>query len=254
MWTSALLKSNAKICLRNHHWNAVVVCLLSGLLGASSAGFHFDIDLDEFTSDGAVWEDLLYRFQHGHFLDLLEPIIVLMALLAGLTAVALLLFVGNALQVGSKRYFLSAREQPTPISMVFSGFKYRFGNTVMTMFLRDLYIFLWSLLCGIPGIIKSYEYRMVPHLLAENPNMAPQRALSLSKEMMMGRKMDTFLLDLSFIGWEILSSMTCGILGLLYVAPYVSATNAELYTAIRTEAFARGLTDAHELPGFAPAT
>ena len=75
------------------------------------------------------------------------------------------------------------------------------------MFLKGLFQGLWSLLFVIPGIIKSYEYRMIPYILSENPNISRKRAFEISKQMMKGNKWDTFVLDLSFIGWQILSGI-----------------------------------------------
>ena len=85
----------------------------------------------------------------------------------------------------------------------------------------------------IPGIIKAYEYYMVPYLLAENPNMDAKEALERSKEMMYGNKFETFVLELSFIGWDLLSGMTLGILDVLYVRPYKQLTYAALYEALK---------------------
>ena len=106
-------------------------------------------------------------------------------------------------------------------------------SNVKTLFFKDLYTFLWSLLFVIPGIIKAYEYRMMPFLIAENPDMTTQEAFDKSKEMMMGNKWDAFVYDLSFLGWFILNALTCGILGLFYVNPYYYAADANLYRAIK---------------------
>jgi uncharacterized membrane protein len=97
------------------------------------------------------------------------------------------------------------------------------------MFKRTLFTTLWSLLFVIPGIIKGYEYRMIPYLMAENPDLSSEEAFALSKQMMNGQKWDAFVLDLSFIGWDILAGFTFGILSALYVQPYKNLTNAALY-------------------------
>ena len=101
------------------------------------------------------------------------------------------------------------------------------------MFLMDLFTALWTLLFVIPGIIKSYEYKMIPYLLAEDPEMSYQDAFAKSKEMMHGQKWNAFVLDLSFIGWHILSAFTLGILGIFYVMPYYYQTSAELYLTLK---------------------
>lgn len=110
----------------------------------------------------------------------------------------------------------------------------------MIMFLRNLFIFLWTLLLVVPGIIKHYEYLMVPYILAENPGMRREEAFLISKKMMMGQKWDTFVLDLSFIGWRILEGLTFGILGIFYVEPYIQSTFAELYTVNKEVAYRNG--------------
>ena len=85
----------------------------------------------------------------------------------------------------------------------------------------------------IPGIVKGYEYRMIPYLLAEHPEMSTKDAFARSKEMMSGNKWKAFVLDLSFLGWKLLSLLTCGILSVFYVTPYEHATNAALYDALK---------------------
>ena len=102
-----------------------------------------------------------------------------------------------------------------------------------TLFLRDLYIILWSLLFIIPGIIKGYSYMLVPYILAEEPAMDNKEAFRLSREMMDGNKWHAFCLDLSFIGWHILNVFTFGLLGIFYVKPYQATASAEMYIAIR---------------------
>jgi len=93
----------------------------------------------------------------------------------------------------------------------------------------------WSLLFIIPGIVKSYSYRMVPYILAENDEISGKEAIELSMQMMNGHKWNTFVLDLSFLGWQILSAFTLGILSVFYVAPYIHATDAELYKTLRDQ-------------------
>src|SRR5699024_7626307 len=102
---------------------------------------------------------------------------------------------------------------------------------VKTQFMKNVYIFLWTLLFIIPGIIKSYEYRFVPYILAENPHLPTGEVLAISKDLTDGRKMEIFILDLSFIGWDILGLFFFGI-GTFFVDPYVETTNARLYEVL----------------------
>ena len=107
----------------------------------------------------------------------------------------------------------------------------------MDSVLKNLYIFLWSLLLLIPGIVKAYEYRMVPYLLADYPELSTEEAFRISREMMNGEKMNTFILDLSFIGWYILSGITCNLVGIFYLYPYKYATDAELFLVLKQNYF-----------------
>lgn len=243
MWSRELLKTNAKQRLARYHWYGVLVCLLAALLGASSMP-SLNFEVSEETSINL--ENYLTQLSEESLL--IAVIILVVSVVVMLVALAFHLLVSNPVRVGFARYFISAREVNTPVSELFSAFRTNYTNTATVMFMHDLYIFLWSLLFVIPGIIKSFSYFMVPYLLAENPDMDGDRALQLSSDMMVGHKMELFVLQLSFIGWQILSMITFNIVGILYVAPYYTATMAEFYVAVRSEAFARGLTSQSELP------
>lgn len=148
-------------------------------------------------------------------------------------AFALKVFVLNPIHVGCMKWFLRNRAEDKPkIRAVVEVFSEGYIRVVAIMFLRDLYTFLWALLLIIPGIIKSYEYRMIPYLLAENPNLTVSETFGMTKKIMDGNKMDTFVLDLSFLPWALLATMTCGILSVVYVAPYMALTNTELYVCL----------------------
>lgn len=155
----------------------------------------------------------------------------------GLIIVALVLvidvFVANPLEVGIRRFFTQNLNQPAGVKEITYAFDKNYKNIAKTMFYRDLYTFLWSLLFIIPGVVKAYEYRMIPYLLAENPEMSKEEAFAASKQMMDGQKWRTFVLDLSFFGWIILSGLTCGILSIFYVNPYIFSTQSALYEALR---------------------
>lgn len=76
---------------------------------------------------------------------------------------------------------------------------------------------------------------MIPYILAENENITTDEAFIRSKEMMDGNKWNAFVLDLSFIGWEILNAFTLGILGIFYVNPYIHQTDAALYDCLKIQ-------------------
>ena len=144
------------------------------------------------------------------------------------------------LQTGYLAYTLKTiRHQESGLDELFRYFK-QFVKLFCLYFMVQLFTALWSLLFVIPGIVKSYEYCMVPYILAENPGMNRKEAFLISKKMMMGQKWNTFVLDLSFLGWRCLEAITFGILGIFYVEPYVQATRAELYAYNRTIAYQNG--------------
>ncbi|MDD2457476.1 MAG: DUF975 family protein [Eubacteriales bacterium] len=99
---------------------------------------------------------------------------------------------------------------------------------------------LLATLLSIPWINRSYAYRQTRWILGDNPRIGYRRALRLSRQMMKGHKFDTFVLDLSFIGWYILGLLAF-VIGVVFVAPYYRATQAELYAVLRRNAVSQGL-------------
>ena len=252
MWTRSLLKTNAKQVLRQNYWTAFLVCLVASLLSFGSGGFRLNFNLNYNTSTE------YYNYQFNPFdvfggNPLTSSIVRFLTVFASvLTIIFLLLriFVTNPIEVGRCRYFMESRIGDAPFSSLFSVFgSPGYWNIVKVMFLKNLFVFLWSLLLVFPGIYKSYQYRMVEYLLAENPYLPYDRALDLSRMMTDGEKFNIFVLELSFFGWFFLGAMLCYI-GMLFVYPYFYATFAELYAAMRAKAFACGMSDEEELSGF----
>lgn len=103
-----------------------------------------------------------------------------------------------------------------------------------------LFSFLWSLLFFIPGIVKSYSYALTPYLLATHPEIGAKQALKLSMKLMNGKKGELFLLDLSFLGWILLSGLTCGVLSVFYVSPYQTTTKTLWMRQLVAQAEANG--------------
>lgn len=158
-------------------------------------------------------------------------------LISVVLAIIFSVFIVSAIKVGGRRYFIEARKsEQAKATVILSMFKKdRIINISMIMLLRNIYVFLWYFTI-IGGIIKQYEYRMIPYILAQNPKIKRKQAFKLSKEMMKNNKWKTFVLDLSFIGWRILSVLTFGIVGILYSNPYIAATITELYEVLKEKA------------------
>ena len=117
---------------------------------------------------------------------------------------------------------------------IFEGF-YDFWSAFKLTWLTGLFTFLWSLLLIIPGIIKSYSYSMAIFILAENKGMSALEAINKSKKMMEGHKMDFFVLQLSFLGWILLTYVTFGI-ALFWVWPYMYTSYANFYKSLKSDA------------------
>ena len=107
--------------------------------------------------------------------------------------------------------------------MVFRGKE--ISKIILLYLLVNLYLFLWTLLFIIPGIIKSFSYAMTYFIINDHPEYSLNQAITESRRMMDGHKMEYFILCLSFIGWFILSCITLGI-GFLWLIPYFYTTSA----------------------------
>ncbi len=183
------------------------------------------------------------------------------------------ILVAIPLQVGLMRYLMEARVGNPPLSSLFSVFTSDgFWSVVWTSLKTQIKIALYFLLLIVPGIIKAYEYAMVPYLLAENPYLSSTRAQEISSDMMDGEKWSLFILEWSFFGWYFLASIVVSVLCILFsflpfilaqwliiitamldvcfISPYVCATIAELYAALREKVLATHCTSTDELGGF----
>jgi len=165
-----------------------------------------------------------------------QPTLGVILCIGAVLALSFTIFIADPLIVGGKRYFLKARQAGnTKIRVMIEVFqKENWLNVAIIMFLRNIYNALWYLTI-VGGIIKTYEYRMIPYLLAENPKMDRKEAFQISKQMMKHNKWKTFVLDMSFFGWNFLSVLTFGLLSILYTNPYNAATIAELYVTLKEQ-------------------
>lgn len=125
------------------------------------------------------------------------------------------------------------RDENLDYGHLFDGFNQYF-RIFLAELLRGIYILLWALLLIIPGLIKEYSYAMTEFILKDNPEMSGEEAICESMRLMQGHKMQLFLLDLSMIGWLILSFLTLGI-GLLFLMPYNYTAHAHFYEDLKAK-------------------
>lgn len=213
----------ARECLSGRWAVAVGTGFVAGLLGVSTTGIGGGGSSGASNSNRINANDWF----HSEIGIRLRPWII------GLIVVFLIwaivgLIIGGAATFGYAKFNLNLidRKEVAFIDL-FSQFE-RIGAGFCMQFLRGLYVFLWSLLLIIPGIIASYSYSMTPYIMAEHPEYGANYAIGLSKEMMRGNRWRLFCMQLSFIGWVLLSLLTLGI-GLLWVGPYMEAANAAFY-------------------------
>ena len=216
-----IFRARARNVLQNN-WGlsigaAVVAYLLGGLLVGGSFLPDFESEIAQYFGFSAEPEtSVRLTFNLGSALSLASFII------------------GGTVQLGYTRFLLNQHDgNPYELNDLFSQFD-RFSDGFVQRFLRGLYVSLWSLLFIIPGIIASYSYAMTPFLMAENPDLRPSEAISLSKDMMDGHKGELFALDLSFFGWILLCVLTLNI-GNLWLNPYRNAAYAAFYRELQAQ-------------------
>lgn len=264
MWTRKELKLRAREALKRNYWKIVLVTFLAVML---SSGSSYTISRSSETASSTastIEDDNRYNAENtvpdlqqempgdggsiGVVIKTAETAVQEMdetdwKILGAMIAIAalcvfiilmlfvylLIVFLYNPLYTGVCRFMLKSVDDKAEVKEVAYGFDHSYKNVVKTMFHSDIRIFAWALLFIIPGIYKKYQYRMVPYILAEHPDMDYKAVLHLSRDIMNGEKWHAFVLDLSFILWHMLGMITCGMVELFFVSPYVNLTNAALY-------------------------
>lgn len=158
----------------------------------------------------------------------------IVSLFAMLFSFGFFMFVQNILRVGERRFYLENRlYHDTSVARILYIYREKkVWNSAKVMLAQSIFLFLWLL--TIVGIfIKFYEYKMIPYILAENPDIKRKEAFALSKSMMKGNKWRAFVLDISFFPWILLSAITLGVFAIFFLNPYSRATEAALYMKLR---------------------
>lgn len=207
----------ARDSLTNKWPLAVGTGFVAGILGGATSGIS------------------LPRFENREYYDIANSnfgnlfLLMMFGLLGvGLVFALIAFFCGGAVRLGYCRFNRNLLDHNNPSFMdLFSKFDI-FWRGFALQFLIGLYTFLWTLLFIIPGIIAGLSYAMAPYILEENPNMPINEAIRISQDMMYGNKWRLFCMQFSFIGWQILCVLTCGI-GFLFLTPYMNAAHAAFF-------------------------
>ncbi len=243
------IKETSRELLKKNHWLCVGVAFLSVLsLGGAGASFSASSELPSQSAGD-------FSFQMPEITPtaiIFAVVFAFIMIFALASSIAATVFVTNQFKVGSCRFFLKYRKNhPVKVEEIFQSYKDKtFLNIAKVTFIRDLIVGLWSFLFIIPGIIKGYEYFAVDYILSVRPDMDYSSALELSKRIMKGHKGELFELEISYIGWYMLSLFTCGLLSLLYVNPYRILAETEFFSYVREDAIYRGIIAPFDIPDY----
>lgn len=248
-WTRKDLKEQAKEALQRNYWRIVLVSFLALLFWSGPFGgggnrrsdiagtavkSTVTVDSETETADAPENQNIPEYSDAALKSSQIAGItfFILIALFLFILLYILQVLLAFPIRVGVSRFMIKSIDDRAKVAEITYGFDHSYKNVIKTMFHYDIRIFLWTLLFIIPGFYKQYQYRMVPYILAEHPDMDYREVLRKSADMMDGHKWKAFLLDLSFILWHLGGLMTCGILEIFYVIPYQDLTCAALYRTL----------------------
>lgn len=238
---AADFRAIAREALRGRWFIAVMVTLVAVVLGGTGSDgpeIKFNISASGASANLTLGGQTIFSTGGDPGIMALLAGGILYIVLAALVIAAVWLFLGSVVGVGYSKFTLQLVDgNDAGFENLFQYFPY-WTNAVCTRLLKGLYVFLWSLLLIIPGIIASYSYAMTGYILAEHPEMTAGEAIAASKEMMYGNRWRLFCLHFSFIGWAFLCALTLGI-GSLWLNPYENVAEAAFYREISgTERYA----------------
>ncbi|SHK14480.1 DUF975 family protein [Hespellia stercorisuis] len=271
MWTRRGVKSRAKSSVKSNYLRMIAVCFVVAVLaGAYSSSTQILRTNTETPQDPGITkyveetiqkktgvgvknvlvvstaETLINRYLGSFSLlaisaeavdDYMEHNFTLtfIVLLFGMViSVFYWLFVKNILLIGEKRFLMETRiYHESRINRIFYLYRSKVvKNPAWIMFCKAWFQFWWSLTI-VGGIIKHYEYYMIPFIVAENPTVDRKTAFAMSKKMMRGNKWRMFVLQISFFWWHLLGLFTFGLLDIFFLNAYTSAAEVEVYMELR---------------------
>ena len=204
-------KLEGKMAFKRNYWNCVIVSFIISFI---SGILSFKVDPSKQSGSEEMNPDAMMAYAIAF---------LIMMIISEVIAT----FVTNPLTVGRAGFFKKNLDDKQPVEPLLDAFtKGHYVNIIRNMFITDIIVMLFYLLLIVPGIIKSFEYALVPYILSDNPEMSGEEARKLSSQAMDGNKMNLFLFKLSFIGWVLLTIVTFGLAGIFYVNPYMMSAEA----------------------------
>ena len=228
----------ARNALTNKWFIAVAVGLVASILGGISGGgpeFKVNIDGSNISMNFNVAGQTIKSIGTNGGVDSEVGAIILASLpiiiIASLFAAVIYFVLGSFIGVGYAKFNLNLVDKKNAAFETLFEYFSHWKTTTIARLLRALYVFLWSLLFIIPGIVAGFSYAMTDYILAEDPELTADEAISQSKSIMMGNKWRFFCLQFSFIGWDVLATLAFGI-GHLWLTPYKQAAYAAFYREV----------------------
>lgn len=275
------MKVAAKKAQRQHYWMIVAICLFASVFGVAYTSSTLSVstnisistpqtedsmqsnDMYDVLQDLAVGNendarekvkqnqeqivnndtDAINSVTHNGGVSIAVPVILSLAVY-----IFVWLFIQETYRIVMARMLLEGRSyNKLPASRFFYPIHTRkWPRMAWTMFVENVFLFLWSLTI-VGFFIKQYSYRMVPYIVAENPNIEALDAIRLSRRMMKGHKWECFVADCSFLGWYLLNLITFGLSGIFYSNGYNAAFFAEYYVYVRSMAKTTGIAGSEML-------
>ena len=259
MWDRKELKAKGKAAYNANKIACIVAALILMIAGGIGSGstaspsvtvrnqLHNNEQVVESYNNSVSGDDAVSVEVNGQDLDGIKnnvPVailstavmfLILIGVTVGLMVLALVL---NPLNVGARKFFIQNASNPeTKVDGLNVGFGFgkNYRDIVFSMLGTQMITLLWTLLLIVPGIYKAYCWRLVPFIIADNPELSGKEARAKSNAMMNGSKWASFVLDLSFIGWKLVGALTFGILNIVFTNPYEAATDTELYLELKSQ-------------------
>ena len=259
MWDRKELKAKGKAAYNANKIACIVAALILMIAGGIGSGstaspsvtvrnqLHNNEQVVESYNNSVSGDDAVSVEVNGQDLDGIKnnvPVailstavmfLILIGVTVGLMVLALVL---NPLNVGARKFFIQNASNPeTKVDGLNVGFGFgkNYRDIVFSMLGTQMITLLWTLLLIVPGIYKAYCWRLVPFIIADDPEITGKEARAKSNAMMNGSKWASFVLDLSFIGWKLVGALTFGILNIVFTNPYEAATDTELYLELKSQ-------------------
>ena len=216
------MKREAKEVMWKHHPSVYLVALVylvvSYLLALLSTRLMYPRAaleaLMRASTDAEWYQALMLLGRTGTGARLLNIAIEIMAAMLGIGFTSFCLNAARGLAAG--------------FGNLFDAFE-NFVRLLLLEILIGVFVFLWSLLLFVPGIIAAYRYSMAVYIMLDDPGKGPLECIRESKRMTWGHKGELFFLDVTFIGWYLLAAIP---FVSVYVEPYVTLTKSNYYRAL----------------------